>query len=392
MPAATPKKICELWSRAGLSYLALALTPVCHASPPGTGTGLDAVEIPLRSTTSTLRSPAELKAQAEARKIEANRAEARAAKERQARESYEAKVKELEGKLAAAEQEKIRAAEAATPTPLRVRAAFPGGPSMVELPERPDSFLMDSREYESRSSNSGSGHRIAIAHRFEVGQTEVTVSQYLRCVNEKACSEPAWREPHSPLHFKNGTDDYYRQLGGALTGPNFPIVGVSWLNAQQYAKWVTQKAGLSNLPLTDPRRFRLPSEAEWEYAARSGDLTDERAINGNLQWQEISWIGSNSEGRPHEGASKLANNFKLSDMVGNVWEWVQDCHAGKFNYDKTPTDGSAAGSSSDTACSRVVRGGAWNLTPIDLQYALRGSLKPDERTNTTGFRLARTLP
>ncbi len=168
----------------------------------------------------------------------------------------------------------------------------------------------------------------------------------------------------------------------ASCGENCPVENVSWDDIQQYIKKLNASSG---------QQYRLPSEAEWEYAARAGTTTQ-------YAWGDsIGKNNANCNGCGSEWDNKTtapvgrfnANAFGLYDMHGNVWEWVQDCW--HDDYKGAPGDGSAWTSS----CSenrRVLRGGSWDYGPAILRSASRGRDTPDSRDGNIGFRLARTAP
>lgn len=159
------------------------------------------------------------------------------------------------------------------------------------------------------------------------------------------------------------------------------MVGVSWDDAQRYVSWLSQKTG---------RRYRLLSEAEWEYAARAGTTTlwhtgesistDQANFNG-------TWLGEPYRDETLPVGSFPANAFGLHDVHGNVNEWVQDCW--NENYEGAPADGSAWETGN---CSRrILRGcSAGDHAPC-LRSASRGSFFKPERSNYWGFRVARAL-
>ena len=158
-----------------------------------------------------------------------------------------------------------------------------------------------------------------------------------------------------------------------------PVINVSWDDAQEYVAWLSAQTGA---------KYRLPSEAEWEYAARAGRTTKYHwgnEVGANLancyddcgdQWEYTATVGSF---RP--------NGFGLHDMHGNVWEWVQDCW--NYGYAGAPSDG-AAWLTGD--CSRrVLRGGSWHYVPLALRAAVRDRNSAGNRYDDVGFRVARTL-
>ncbi len=170
-----------------------------------------------------------------------------------------------------------------------------------------------------------------------------------------------------------------------------PVTNVSWEDAQAYVTWLNQKTGLTGRS----DRYRLLSEAEWEYAARAGTTTPFHAgstistrqanYNGNFTY------GSGVKGEYREktvaAGSFPANAFGLHDRHGNVWEWVEDCSEW---YSVQPSDGSAF--TKNSCSSRVDRGGSWYSTPQVLRSAVRSGDSPGVRVNVLRFRLARTLP
>jgi len=161
-------------------------------------------------------------------------------------------------------------------------------------------------------------------------------------------------------------------------GPECPVENVSWNDVQEFIAKLNQKTG---------QKYRLPSEAEWEYAARAGTTTEWSYGNDESKLGNYSWYSHNSGSRAQAVGLKLSNAFGLFDMHGNVREWTQDCW--HETYAGAPTDGSAW----TTGCSsndRVLRGGSLVNGPAGLRSAFRNWLNPDGRLISDGFRLART--
>ena len=166
------------------------------------------------------------------------------------------------------------------------------------------------------------------------------------------------------------------------------MVCVTWNNAQRYVGWLSQETG---------QNWRLPTEAEWEYAARAGTTTPfstgtcittrQANYNGNFDYNDCGAKTGVYLQRTQPVRSYPANRWGLYEMHGNVFEWVEDCY--QDNYTGAPTDGSAF---RQGACQyRVLRGGSWDYGPRNARAANRGRNRPEFRGNDVGFRLARTL-
>jgi formylglycine-generating enzyme required for sulfatase activity len=226
-------------------------------------------------------------------------------------------------------------------------------PAMVLVP--PGEFLMGSpAEEPDRRDHEGPQRKVVIAQPFELGKFEVTFAEWDVCLAEGACKN----NPSA-----NGWGRGRR-----------PVIFVSWQDAQQYLTWLSRKMN---------KQYRLPTEAEWEYAARAGSAAP-YAFGDTITKAQAQYATD----RTAEVGSFKPNAFGLYDMHGNVWEWVEDCYIG--TYAGMPRDGSAPA----TACAdgdRVVRGGSWYNSAKSLRSASRDSDTPDMRYDILGFRLARTI-
>jgi formylglycine-generating enzyme required for sulfatase activity len=166
--------------------------------------------------------------------------------------------------------------------------------------------------------------------------------------------------------------------------PRYPVIVVSWEDAVRFSQKLNDLLGLSN-----QYGYRLPTEAEWEYAARAGTTTDYGFEGGASVLGEYAWYGENAGGHPHVVGQKQPNTFGLYDMHGNIWEWCQDHYHN--NYEGAPVDGSAWEDDGEAA-DRVIRGGSWYHSDIYCRSARRFRGAPGSRSNFVGFRLSRTLP
>jgi formylglycine-generating enzyme required for sulfatase activity len=161
-----------------------------------------------------------------------------------------------------------------------------------------------------------------------------------------------------------------------------PVINVSWDDAKRYADWLSRQTG---------RRYRLPTESEWEYAARNGAKQEVWAgTSEESQLGEYAVFIDNSGNRTAEVGTTKANGLALHDLAGNVWEWVEDCAHG--NYAGAPTDGSAWLGAQGGDCNlRVFRGGSWSHEPVNLRSSTRNWSDADARSNDIGFRLAQDM-
>ena len=232
-------------------------------------------------------------------------------------------------------------------------------PDMVVVPA--GSFMMGSPATEQGHSEPEEPlHQVTIAKPFAVSKYELTFDEWDTCVNYGDCPQGI-----SDSGFGRGQQ---------------PVINVTWDDSQRYVAWLSKMTG---------KTYRLLSEAEYEYATRTGTTTaypwgnDIGKNNANCNGCGSKW---DRQQTAPVGSFK-PNAFGLYDMVGNVFEWVEDC---AYNYNGAPTDGSAW--IKDSNCKyRVVRGGSWYDTPVVLRSAARGGNAPVYRLNYVGFRLGRTL-
>lgn len=237
-------------------------------------------------------------------------------------------------------------------------------PQMASLPA--GSFRFGSPQGEAvRQESEGPVTEISLARPFAIATREVTYTEWEACVDEGGC------KGYRPYDMGWGRDDR-------------PVVNVSYEDAQSYVAWLSAKTG---------ERYRLPSEAEWEFAARGGVSTafsfgggvsaDQANFNANYPYGADK--GAYRE-RTTPAGSFAPNNFGLYDMHGNVWEWTQDCwspsHAG------APTDGAAVGGE---CAANVIKGGAWNTGGWRLRAGHRLFKTKIARENDIGFRVARDM-
>ena len=276
-------------------------------------------------------------------------------------EKKTAKAKEEETRLKDAlerKEEEVRAKEEEKVKRLeKEKANAPGAvskdcgecPEMVVVPA--GSFMMGSSpdSEPDQFSSTKPQHRVSIKS-FLIGKYEVTQEQW------------------------------YALMGGNPSvnkGGTLPVERVSWSDAQMFIQKLSQKTG---------KNYRLPSEAEWEYAARAGSITQYFWGDDVKQANDYVWYSDNSFGKSHLVGTKKPNRFGLYDMSGNIWEWTQDCW--NQNYSGAPSDGSAW--MGENCSLRVLRGGSFGGDPQRLRIANRDWNTSESRYDFLGFRVART--
>ncbi len=214
---------------------------------------------------------------------------------------------------------------------------------------------------------------------YHIGKYEVTVKEYLAFAEETNSNYPIWLEKGNKFNVETGTDDEYKKSGYSRNAGNLPITGVSWYNAVAYCRWISQKTG---------NTYRLPTEAEWEFAARGGNSSLNYLYSGSNTAADVAWYQGNSDHKVHSVGTKKPNELGIYDMSGNVWEWCADHW--HDNYNNAPEDGSAwVDSGAIDKGRRVVRGGSWYLSTGLCRSSNRVSLNPSIRSNSDGFRLVR---
>jgi formylglycine-generating enzyme required for sulfatase activity len=224
-------------------------------------------------------------------------------------------------------------------------------------------FLMGSPLNEPERYSNEVQHQVTVSSLY-VGKYEVTQTEYQAVMGT------------NPSDFK---------------GYNLPVENISWYDAVEYCNRLSQREGLtpayqiSGTNVTcdwNANGYRLPTEAEWEYACRAGTTT---AYNtGNTISTNTGWYKDNSNSATHPVGQKSANVWDLYDMHGNVWEWCWDWYDKYSSIEQTNPRGPSSGS------SRVLRGGSWFIYGRDLRSAYRNYSSPFGRSNNIGFRLVRS--
>ena len=231
----------------------------------------------------------------------------------------------------------------------------PYGMEFVLVPA--GTFTMGSPADEPGRNPDEAQHKVTLTKPFYVQRSEVTQGQWLRVMGT------------NPSHFQD-------------CGGDCPVEFVSWKECQEFVKNLNRREG--------SKKYRLPTEAEWEYACRAnsplafadGPVT-QTGCGYDKHLDAIGWYCGNSGRRPHAAAKKTPNAFGLYDMHGNVWDWVADWYDMYPLEDVTDPRGPVSGS------SRVLRGGGWHEDVEGCRSAVRLGRPPDSKAGTLGFRLVR---
>ena len=262
----------------------------------------------------------------------------------------------------------------------------PDCPVMVGIPA--GTFLMGSPKNEQGRFDSEGPQRVVSIKAFALGKYDITTAQFIDFLKSTG---------HQPIPCNRILDYAWGSPGRGLELqlPNWPAVCLEWIDAEAYVEWVNAKVHKERPALAPgPGPYRLPSEAEWEYAARAGTKTARwwgEAIGRNRA--NCNGCGSPWDDRLLATVESFAPNpFGLYGMLGNAWQWTEDCwHP---NYIHAPDDGRAW---TEKNCDKhVIRGGSWNSLPVLVRSASRSFSTSDggdyDNSSLTGFRVARDLP
>jgi len=261
---------------------------------------------------------------------------------------------------------------------------LPGEEKTAEIPHNmvlveKGSFTMGDTWGDGYSSDETT-HEVTLTYDFYIGKYETTFDKY-----DAFCEATGTKKPDD-----NGWGRGTR-----------PVINVSWRDAIAYCNWLSEEEGLPKAydrngyflhrdgwVTTDPSLvvgYRLPTEAEWEYAARGGNKSKGYKYSGSDNADDVAWYASNSKGMTQEVGTKLPNELGLYDMSGNVFEWCSDGYVLFFNSEQTnPYKKSGSW--------RVYRGGGWFVNAEYARVAHRRHILPTYTGNYLGFRICRTVP
>ncbi|MCO6175551.1 formylglycine-generating enzyme family protein [Flavobacterium sp. NRK F10] len=244
-------------------------------------------------------------------------------------------------------------------------------PEMVTV--KGGTFMMGTKENPYIETDEQLAHEVTVKD-FEIGKYEVTIYEWSLYVRDNKLKFPKI--------------DYLSK--------NAPIREISWIDAINYCNWLSKKNGfkpaykrVNNQYVCDfsSNGYRLPTEAEWEFAAKGGNETKNFKYSGSNKADIVSWYKNNSNNKIHQVGTKLANELGIYDMSGNVWEWCWDW----YNKDFYLTESGNNPIGPERGTERCLRGGSWDSRLYSLRCANRLKDKPFLSSEFYGFRLARTI-
>lgn len=219
-------------------------------------------------------------------------------------------------------------------------------------------FLMGCTSEQGNCDSDEQNVRRVTVDGFYIGMLEVTQSQWEKVVGTSVTQQRNKANPDWPFRG---------------VGPDYPMYYVSWDEAMEFCRLLSNKTG---------RTYTLPTEAQWEYAARGGNKNEGAKYAGSNMIDAVAWYTDNSGSSTHIVGSKRANALGIYDMSGNVWEWCKDWYASSYvSYDTNNPVGPSSGS------DRVIRGGSWYNNASRCRVAYRSNSSPGGRDYGLGFRV-----
>ena len=267
-------------------------------------------------------------------------------------------------------------------------------PQMVVIP--PGDFVMGFDGGVSEDRYEGPSHPVTIGYSFALGLLEITNAQFRQFIDATGYTPGTDCRMWTGASVEDVPGKDWRDPGyGRPPRDDEPVACVSWYDSKAYVAWLSEKAG---------HPYRLPTEAEWEYVAHDRRVTAhawgddpeagcdvanyyDQSAAGQRPWDPVAC----DDGHPIVApvGSLATNSFGVHDIIGNVWEWVEDCYV--MTYGPQPTDGSAY-QVEGTCERRGVRGGAWHSRATWQRPTFRGRDTEDFETQVFGIRVARDLP
>lgn len=260
-------------------------------------------------------------------------------------------------------------------------------------PVRSDNMVLITGGYFQMGSNEGNDdekpvHEVFVSS-FYLSKYELTVGEFRAFVDATGYQTDAEKNGQGSFFWIGETEEWVKKPGinwrhdaagklRPLSENLHPVVHVSWNDATAYCNWLSEKTG---------KKYRLPTEAEWEFAARGGIRSLGYKYAGGNDLDPVAWYGENGDAQTHLIGLKKPNELGLYDMSGNVWEWCSD-RFGSIYYQNSPARNPTG---PDASAFRVRRGGGWGVAGQYCRVAYRLNSLPDARINNLGFRMAMSM-
>ena len=277
------------------------------------------------------------------------------------------------------------AVEATNSLGLKLVLIPPGEFLMGSTPERIEQALVQATEFKIGADRryiptEGPQHRVVLTKPFRLSATEITVGQFRRFLESAGYETETARLGGGNTHRRTSPTEYVHDPALSYATPGYPVTDgspatqITWNDAVAFCDWLGRE---------EQAKYRLPTEAEWEFACRAGTTTEYSFGDDLDSLGEYAWYGKSNEGRSGKVGTKRPNPFGLFDMHGNTREWCGDWY-GKTWYKQSPTEDPVGPTTGE---GRVLRGGKWLNKPPYLRSAYRFDYWPSYRSQYFGFRV-----
>lgn len=223
---------------------------------------------------------------------------------------------------------------------------------------------------------------------FYIGKTEITIAQFAKFVEETNYKTDAeikgrsyiWDDEKALMVEKENVNWRCNELGELINENDYsyyPVVYISWQDATAFCNWLSEKTG---------KKYSLPTEAQWEYAARGGRYSKGYMYSGSKKIKKVAWYWDDSQREEHPVSNLLPNELGIHDMSGNVYEWCYDWYEATYSTENQENPEGPENEKSKLF-RRVIRGGSWATTKNFCRVTNRDSGNPNLGTSTSGFRI-----
>lgn len=248
-------------------------------------------------------------------------------------------------------------------------------------------FLMGTNKDKYREFDEENVHLVKLDD-FYIGKTEITIAQFAKFVEETNYKTDAeikgrsyiWDDEKALMVEKENVNWRCNELGELINENDYsyyPVVYISWQDATAFCNWLSEKTG---------KKYSLPTEAQWEYAARGGKYSKGYMYSGSNKIKKVAWYWDDSQREEHPVSNLLPNELGIHDMSGNVYEWCYDWYEATYSTENQENPEGPENEKSKLF-RRVIRGGSWATTKNFCRVTNRDSGNPNLGTSTSGFRI-----